>query len=87
MTDPAAGRRMACFRCDACATEEVRFNDRGMIDEPTKCSNANCAEKFTMKLVHNRCHFFDKQIIKMQARLRPLLRHVCKGLYATSARA
>ena len=59
---------MACFRCDACGTEEVRFNDRGMIDEPTKCSNANCGEKFTMKVVHNRSQFFDKQVVKMQAR-------------------
>ena len=44
------------------------MNDRGMIDEPTKCSNADCSEKFTMKVIHNRCHFFDKQVVKMQAR-------------------
>ena len=44
------------------------MNDRGMIDEPTKCSNADCSEKFTMKVMHNRCHFFDKQVVKMQAR-------------------
>jgi len=62
---------MACFRCAACSAEEVRFNNRGMIDEPDVCANADCREKFTMRIVHNRCHFFDKQVVKMQARPTP----------------
>ena len=52
------------------------MNDRGMIDEPTKCSSADCSEKFTMKVMHNRCHFFDKQVVKMQAR-GPAARATC----------
>lgn len=86
---------MACFRCDACGAEEMRMNDRGMIDEPTKCSNADCSEKFTMKVIHNRCHFFDKQVVKMQARgpaarsTSCLVRSLCKqgGAWGQQVRA
>ena len=58
--------RVACFRCEACGAEEHTFNDRGRVEEPTTC--AACGARFVARLLHNRCGFFDKQIVKMQAR-------------------
>lgn len=34
------------------------------LQEPTKCTK--CDATFTMKLMHNRCTFMNKQVIKMQ---------------------
>lgn len=38
--------------------------DRGRIDEPTTCQN--CRMKHSMEIIHNRCMFSDKQILKIQ---------------------
>lgn len=43
--------------------------DRGRIEEPTSC--LMCANTMSMELVHNRCLFTDKQMIRLQ---------VCHGL-------
>lgn len=38
--------------------------DRGRIDEPTSCPN--CKNKFCLEMVHNRCLFSDKQMVRLQ---------------------
>ena len=56
------------FQCESCSHETHVGCDRGRIDEPSACTN--CGAKWAMKLLHNRCGFMNKQIIKMQARRR-----------------
>ncbi|KAG7396258.1 DNA replication licensing factor, mcm4 component [Phytophthora boehmeriae] len=54
----------AFFRCAVChATTQVAL-DRGRIEEPTSC--ARCASRMSMEMLHNRCAFTDKQMVKMQ---------------------
>ncbi|KAL4161098.1 hypothetical protein PRNP1_001654 [Phytophthora ramorum] len=54
----------AFFRCAMChATTQVAL-DRGRIEEPTSCSR--CSSRMSMEMIHNRCAFTDKQMIKMQ---------------------
>lgn len=56
--------REAFFKCIVCgSTTEVEV-DRGRIAEPTLCSNCNTNHCFS--LVHNRSHFCDKQLVKLQ---------------------
>ncbi len=56
--------KQAFFRCMMCrATTEVMI-DRGRIEEPTSCTN--CSTRLCMQLVHNRCWFTDKQLVKLQ---------------------
>ncbi|KAI9344664.1 MCM2/3/5 family-domain-containing protein [Obelidium mucronatum] len=52
-----------CTNCDHTVSVE---NDRGRIIEPTTCPREACAAKNTMRLIHNRCVFSDKQISRMQ---------------------
>ncbi|KAL0376177.1 UNVERIFIED_CONTAM: DNA replication licensing factor MCM4 [Sesamum calycinum] len=40
--------------------------DRGRIDEPTICGKQECQSKNSMTLVHNRCRFADKQVVRVQ---------------------
>ncbi|KAH9957480.1 hypothetical protein BGW80DRAFT_1257222 [Lactifluus volemus] len=40
--------------------------DRGKIDEPAACPRDVCASVGTMSLVHNRCEFADRQVIRLQ---------------------
>ncbi|KAL8980892.1 MAG: hypothetical protein Q9177_005747 [Variospora cf. flavescens] len=40
--------------------------DRGKIAEPTRCPRPVCESQNSMQIVHNRCEFSDKQIIKLQ---------------------
>lgn len=54
----------AFFRCAMChATTQVTL-DRGRIEEPTSC--VRCQTRMSMEMIHNRCAFTDKQMIKMQ---------------------
>ncbi|GLE09705.1 hypothetical protein PINS_up021520 [Pythium insidiosum] len=54
----------AFFRCALChATAQVEL-DRGRIEEPTFCTH--CQARHCMELLHNRCVFTDKQLVKMQ---------------------
>lgn len=40
--------------------------DRGKIAEPTRCPRQACESLNSMQIVHNRCEFADKQVIKLQ---------------------
>ncbi|EPS58855.1 hypothetical protein M569_15957, partial [Genlisea aurea] len=57
----------AVFRCLVCGyySDPVAV-DRGMINEPTICGKPECVSKNSMTIVHNRCRFADKQIVKLQ---------------------
>ena len=54
----------AFFKCTNCAATCVSRLDRGRILEPTLCKNCNTSHSYM--LVHNRCTFYDKQIVKLQ---------------------
>lgn len=56
----------AFFRCNQCNHSVNVGLDRGKIREPTECPRVSCAEKNSMQIVHNRCSFEDKQVIKLQ---------------------
>ncbi|OKL55618.1 DNA replication licensing factor mcm4 [Talaromyces atroroseus] len=56
----------AFFTCQIC-NHSVRIDiDRGKIMEPTACPRAQCKSPNSMQLIHNRCVFADKQVIKLQ---------------------
>lgn len=56
--------RRAFFKCSNCHyTVQVNV-DRNRINEPVHCSN--CAARHSFEIVHNRCTFKDKQLIKIQ---------------------
>ncbi|KAH9936704.1 MCM2/3/5 family-domain-containing protein [Amylocystis lapponica] len=58
--------KVAFFRCLKCNhTVQVEI-DRGKIDEPGQCPRDVCASVGTMSLVHNRCEFSDRQVIRLQ---------------------
>lgn len=58
--------KVAFFRCLTCNhTVQVEI-DRGKIDEPQRCPRDVCASVGTMALVHNRCEFADRQVIRLQ---------------------
>lgn len=56
----------AFFRCNVCSHSVNVGLDRGKIREPTECPRANCGSANSMQIVHNRCSFADKQVIKLQ---------------------
>ncbi|CAL9064728.1 unnamed protein product [Musa banksii] len=57
----------AIFRCLVCGHHsEPILVDRGRINEPTRCGRQECLAMNSMTLVHNRCRFADKQIVKLQ---------------------
>jgi DNA replication licensing factor MCM4 len=58
--------KQAFFRCSACDHTVSVDNDRGVIAEPTVCAFAECRMKNTMRIVHNRCVFADKQVSRLQ---------------------
>lgn len=35
-------RSLALFQCTQCGAEEVSWNDRGKVNEPSKCPNPAC---------------------------------------------
>ena len=58
--------RMAAFQCAVCHhVEEVVVVD-GEIAQPAKCLNPLCRASHSYGLVHNRCQFDDKQLLKVQ---------------------
>ncbi|KAK4804677.1 hypothetical protein SAY86_004494 [Trapa natans] len=59
--------REAVFRCLVCGfySDPIRV-ERGRIVEPTRCPKDECAAQNSMSLVHNRCSFADKQIVRLQ---------------------
>jgi len=56
----------AFFRCCMCGQEAKVQIIRGRVEEPNKCPNQHCQSVYSMKLVHNRSTFFDKQLVKIQ---------------------
>lgn len=56
--------REALFKCYVCGNTSSIEIDRGRICEPTLCTNCNTKHSFI--LIHNRSHFSDKQMIKLQ---------------------
>lgn len=58
--------KQAFFRCNVCNHSTVVDLERGKIREPTECPRRVCESKNSMIIVHNRCHFEDKQVIKLQ---------------------
>ncbi|KAK0618040.1 MCM2/3/5 family-domain-containing protein [Bombardia bombarda] len=56
----------AFFKCSVCGHSVNVSLDRGKIREPTECPRARCGSKNSMQIVHNRCAFEDKQVIKLQ---------------------
>ncbi|TKY67597.1 DNA replication licensing factor MCM4 [Spatholobus suberectus] len=59
--------REAIFRCLVCGfcSDPVPV-ERGRITEPTICLREECQSRNSMTLVHNRCRFTDKQIVRLQ---------------------
>jgi len=58
--------KLAFFRCLTCShTVQVEI-DRGKIAEPMRCPRDVCASVGTMSLVHNRCEYADRQVIRLQ---------------------
>ncbi|XP_078431989.1 minichromosome maintenance (MCM2/3/5) family protein [Wolffia australiana] len=57
----------AVFQCLICGHfSDPILVDRGRINEPTRCLREECQTLNSMTLVHNRCRFADKQIVKLQ---------------------
>lgn len=56
----------AFFKCSVCGHSVTVPLDRGKIREPTECPRARCKSKNSMQIIHNRCIFEDKQVIKLQ---------------------
>ena len=58
--------KTAFFRCQVCNHAVNVSLDRGKIAEPTRCPRQACESQNSMQIVHNRCEFADKQVIKLQ---------------------
>ena len=56
----------AFFKCAVCDHSTRVSIDRGRIHEPTQCPREVCSSKNTMQIIHNRCTFRNKQVIKLQ---------------------
>ncbi|XP_070498588.1 DNA replication licensing factor MCM4 [Chironomus tepperi] len=56
--------REAFFKCIVCSFTTSVEIDRGRIQEPSLCTHCNTNHCF--QLIHNRSHFTDKQLIKLQ---------------------
>lgn len=58
--------KQAFFKCGVCGHSVSVELDRGKIREPTICPRARCKQSNSMQIIHNRCLFEDKQVIKLQ---------------------
>jgi DNA replication licensing factor MCM4 len=56
--------KVAFFQCTICGSTEQITIDRGRITEPTNCPT--CHVKHGYSMVHNRCYFSDKQMVRVQ---------------------
>lgn len=56
----------AFFLCNVCNASLVVEINKGKITEPTVCPREACQSQNSMQIVHNRCSFADKQVIKLQ---------------------
>jgi DNA replication licensing factor MCM4 len=58
--------KTAFFKCAVCNHTVKVGLDRGKINEPTTCPRQSCASSNSMQIMHNRCDFANKQVIKLQ---------------------
>lgn len=58
--------KRAFFRCLSCGHATTVEIDRGKIAEPTQCPRDVCGQPGGMSLVHNRCEFADRQVVRLQ---------------------
>jgi DNA replication licensing factor MCM4 len=56
--------KVAHFQCCICGHDHQVSVDRGRVDEPKQCPSCNTKESF--QLLHNRCFFNDKQLVRLQ---------------------
>lgn len=56
--------REAFFKCIVCSYVTTVAIEKGYVSEPTLCPS--CSTNHCFQLIHNRSHFTDKQIIKLQ---------------------
>jgi DNA replication licensing factor MCM4 len=54
----------AFFKCTVCSANCTVKLERGRILEPTVCQT--CSSNHSYELIHNRCTFYDKQLVKLQ---------------------
>jgi DNA replication licensing factor MCM4 len=58
--------KLAFFRCLSCGHVTTVEIDRGKIAEPQRCPREVCNQAGGMSLIHNRCEFADRQVIRLQ---------------------
>ncbi|KAA1101288.1 hypothetical protein PGT21_015688 [Puccinia graminis f. sp. tritici] len=58
--------KLAFFRCLSCGHVTTVEIDRGKIAEPQRCPREVCNQPGGMSLIHNRCEFADRQVIRLQ---------------------
>jgi DNA replication licensing factor MCM4 len=56
--------KFSSFVCQICGTETRNFSHQGVVKRPSKCKK--CRLSFTSKLIHNKCWFANKQLLKLQ---------------------
>jgi DNA replication licensing factor MCM4 len=56
--------KQAFFRCFICGHTQDVLIDRGRIEEPQAC--LHCNSQWSNELIHNRCLFTDKQLVRLQ---------------------
>ncbi|ETS62866.1 hypothetical protein PaG_02624 [Moesziomyces aphidis] len=58
--------KQAFFRCLVCNHTVPVEIDRGRIAEPDRCPRQVCNLQGSMSLIHNRCEFSDRQVVRIQ---------------------
>lgn len=58
--------KTAFFRCLACNHTVTSDINRGVIPEPDRCPREVCSQQGSISLIHNRCTFQDRQIVRVQ---------------------
>eukprot|EP00536_Pseudo-nitzschia_multiseries_P010422 jgi/Psemu1/203268/e_gw1.318.73.1 len=56
--------KVAHFSCCVCGHDHQVSIDRGTVEEPKQCPSCNTKDSYS--LVHNRCVFADKQLVRLQ---------------------
>jgi DNA replication licensing factor MCM4 len=56
--------KVAHFKCCMCGSDHQVSIDRGRIEEPKQCPRCNTRDSY--QLIHNRCLFADKQLVRLQ---------------------
>ncbi|KAG7341821.1 minichromosome maintenance complex protein [Nitzschia inconspicua] len=56
--------KVAHFQCCICGHDHQVSVDRGRVEEPKQCPSCNTKDSY--QLLHNRCFFNDKQLVRLQ---------------------